>query len=127
MKVDMENVKIEDICKEKGALRHDGKKLTNNADAFNVKEFTFVFYGHSKCQKSRQIAYALNNYADYFNDEDGGLKREKLMVGCRSTRIVQIFYIPCEKYFIDFQSFYTDYYESGWIYPDFPNDIEDAD
>ena len=53
MKVELSELRIEDICKEKGALRHDGKKLTNNADAFNVKEFTFVFYGHSRCGKSR--------------------------------------------------------------------------
>ena len=56
MKADLDELRIDDICCEKGALRHDGKKLTSNSDAFNVQEFIFVFYGHSKCNKSRLIA-----------------------------------------------------------------------
>ena len=36
-------------------------------------------------------------------------------------------WIPCEKNFMDFQSYYYDNYENGWIYPNYPQDQESFD
>ena len=70
------DLRIEEILSEKGSLRHDGKPLVSNASAFNVKEFTFIFYGSSRDKRSRQVAAQLNSYVDCFNPEDQGLRKE---------------------------------------------------
>ena len=57
MKVDLEDLKLEDIlCKNSGDLRHDSSKLVNKDQAFNIKEFIFIYYGNSNCKKSRIVA-----------------------------------------------------------------------
>ena len=94
-------MRIEDICSHHGALRYDGKKISDGASVFAVKEFTFLFYGSSKDKKSRQVAWALNAYAEYFNPEDYGLQRDGTEITAK-VRNCQIFYVPCEDSFADF-------------------------
>ena len=53
MKANKQELRIEEILSEKGSMRHDGKPLVSNSQAFNVKEFTFIFYGSSRDKRSR--------------------------------------------------------------------------
>ena len=80
MKVDLDELKLEDIlCKGSGDLRHDSSKLVNKDQAFNIKEFLFIYYGNSNCKKSRIVAEQLNEYVSMVNEDNGncGLRRQK--------------------------------------------------
>ena len=117
-------MRIEEILSERGNLRYDGKPLSSASAAFNVNEFILLFYGSSRDKKSRQIAQCLNNYVDLFNPDDQGMRKERdeIVTGSRKC---QIFYVPCELTFNEFQSFYSENYEYGWIYPDYPQDPDE--
>ena len=117
-------MRIEEILSERGNLRWDGKPFSSASLAFNnVSEFILLFYGSSRDKKSRQVAQCLNVYADQFNpDEPLRKERDEIVPGSRKC---QIFYVPCELSFNEFQSFYSENYEYGWIYPDFPQDPDE--
>ena len=38
------------------------------------------------------------------------------------SRTCQVLYVPCELNYMEFQNFYQENYEYGWIYPEFPQD-----
>ena len=44
---------------------------------------------------------------------------------CDARRSCQVLYIPCELNYMEFQNFYQENYEYGWIYPDFPQDLSE--
>ena len=129
MKANLDEMRIEEILSERGSIRYDGKPLQSNIGAFNIKEFILIYYGSSRDKKSRQLAGALNQFVDCFNPDDQGLEKEKMTTSdktsgevymCSSKRSCQIFYVPCELNYLEFQNFYQENYEYGWIYPDFP-------
>ena len=73
----LEELKLEDILKNPGDVKHDNAKLSNQEQAFNVREFIFIYYGHSKDKKSRLVAEYLNEYVGLHNPEEhnSGLRR----------------------------------------------------
>ena len=112
---------IEDILSDNRSLKWDYTALSKISQAFAVKEFIFIFYGSSRDKNSRQVARALNGYIEAFNPDDTGLRKEKDEVHC-VNRSCQVIYIPNELNYEDFQSFYKNNIEYGWMYPDFPQE-----
>ena len=115
----LDQLRLEHILPEAGSLRVDGKPVVSTNDALKVKEFLLVFYGSSRDRRSKLVAECLNRYAEYFNPEDSGLVSMKGEIMC-SPRALQILYIPCERNFVEFQQFYMDHSETGWMYPEQP-------
>ena len=91
-------MKIHEILTEKGQIRFDGKPLVKNYQAFEVREFIFIYYGSSRDKKSRNVAAALNEFIENFDLSDHGLMRQKDDINF-SFRTCQVFYIPCERNF----------------------------
>ena len=82
MYAELNEVRLEHILPESGSLQHEGKPVGSTNDALKVREFLIIFYGASRDRKSREVAQALNTYAEYFNPDDQGLSTMKGEVIC---------------------------------------------
>ena len=123
--MDLSKSRVENILDQPGSMKFEGVNIQNHHKVFDVREFTLLFYGCSKDKKARQVAAFLNAYCEYWNLDDIGLiKRDDEYVV--KDRKCQIFYVPCEDNYADFQAFYEENYEFGWIYPEFPNYSDNA-
>ena len=120
----LEEVKLEEILSKRGDILYDGKPVVPLKEAFQAKEFVFIFYGSSRDPRSRQVGQCLNEFAEHFNPDHQGMRQDRDEYNL-TQRTCQIVYIPCEANFMEFQNYYAENYEFGWLYPNFPMDDGD--